>query len=310
VNARSLSMEELRSLLRVVPREDSREDLRAPQTRKLYACAFCHSRFSALLVRCSKCRTVGTVSIDYRGAEKKTSSEEPEESFEESFVEEGSLEPQSLANVPDVEVPRITSGISGFDRVLGGGFARGKVILVSGKPGVGKSTALLGALSHPAEHGYRVLYDSSEEDNSQVANRGRRINASMRIEVSSETDLYKALQRAEGYDILVLDSAQMFVDSRLSTYAPGSITQVKNVGVKAVEFARRTNCAVVILAQTNRIGELAGPNHIAHVVDAVFQFKRMKGGKRQFVCAEKNRTGQAPALWRCRMDDNGKIVNR
>jgi DNA repair protein RadA/Sms len=307
--AHPLSLDELRSLLETTPHAANGEE-----PKKLFACAFCHQRFAKFAVRCSRCRTIGTVSLDYRGAEdhvplvaRESAISEEEESLQEG--PENDERPQVIADITDEEIPPISSGLRGFDHTTGGGFAGGKLFLVSGRPGVGKSTLLLQALSIPADKGKRVFWGTSEETKSQVAKRAKRVKASLHIEVWSETDIDKVLGYARGMDIIVLDSLQMFIDNHLNK-APGSISQVKNCGIKSLEFARETGAAVVLLAQVDKTGKIAGPNHVAHICDGVFQLKRVKGGRRQFVCEEKNRTGQAPAIWRCRMDEDGKLVER
>jgi predicted ATP-dependent serine protease len=306
--------------------------------RVFHACQACGQGWDGPRVQCARCGAWGTVAFDPEQArlgpfpsftsrheplDEGDWDEDPEEGegpdTEDSETEDLDAEgeggwnvpsaPQAIGDVPIEEFLWIPTGIEGMDRVLGGGYARKLTVLLSAKPGSGKSTLVLSSLSVPAESGLRCLYLSGEEKSDQVARRGRRIGASSKIDVVSERNLERAITIAKsGYDVACFDSAQVLYDGRV-TGQPGGITQVKNVGLRLTELAQTANMAVVVIAQVSKDGKIAGPNHLVHIVDTHCRLLKFKNDRRGFSCPEKNRAGRTPQIWRCKMDAVGKVVD-
>lgn len=185
------------------------------------------------------------------------------------------------------------SGIGEFDRVLGGGVVPGAAILLSGEPGVGKSTLLLEVAARVAARGERVLYVSAEESASQVRLRAERTGAlSDELYLASETDLATILGQVHAVKpaLLIVDSVQT-VSSALSDGAPGQPAQVREVAGTLIRIAKERNLPVLLVGHVTKDGTIAGPRLLEHLVDVVCSFEGDRQTALRFVRALKNRFG-------------------
>jgi len=185
------------------------------------------------------------------------------------------------------------SGIDEFDRVLGGGIVPGAAILLSGEPGVGKSTLLLEVASRAAAIGQRVLYVSAEESASQVRLRAERTNALQpTLYLAAETDLASILGQIEEIDphLVIVDSVQT-VSSSQSDGLAGGPSQVREVASTLIRVSKDRNLPVLLVGHVTKDGSIAGPRLLEHLVDVVLQFEGDKQTALRFVRAHKNRFG-------------------
>ena len=185
------------------------------------------------------------------------------------------------------------SGIGEFDRVLGGGVVPGAAILLSGEPGVGKSTLLLEVAARVAARGERVLYVSAEESASQVRLRAERTGAlSDELYLASETDLATILGQVDAVKpaLLIVDSVQT-VSSALSDGAPGQPAQVREVAGTLIRIAKERHLPVLLVGHVTKDGTIAGPRLLEHLVDVVCSFEGDRQTALRFVRALKNRFG-------------------
>jgi DNA repair protein RadA len=185
------------------------------------------------------------------------------------------------------------SGIQEFDRVLGGGVVPGAAILLSGEPGVGKSTLLLEVAARVAARGERVLYVSAEESASQVRLRAERTGAlSDELYLASETDLATILGQVDAVKpaLLIVDSVQT-VSSAMSDGAPGQPAQVREVAGTLIRVAKERNLPVLLVGHVTKDGTIAGPRLLEHLVDVVCSFEGDRQTALRFVRALKNRFG-------------------
>ncbi|MEO5534588.1 MAG: DNA repair protein RadA [Pseudolysinimonas sp.] len=185
------------------------------------------------------------------------------------------------------------TGISEFDRVLGGGLVPGAAILLSGEPGVGKSTLLLEVASRAAQNGERVLYVSAEESASQVRLRAERTGAlSDELYLAAETDLATILGHVDAVKprLLVVDSVQT-VSSALSDGAAGQPAQVREVAGTLIRIAKDRNLPVLLVGHVTKDGSIAGPRLLEHLVDVVCTFDGDRQTALRFVRTLKNRFG-------------------
>ncbi|MEO6944610.1 MAG: DNA repair protein RadA [Lacisediminihabitans sp.] len=195
------------------------------------------------------------------------------------------IESDSVAHWP--------SGIGEFDRVLGGGIVPGATILLSGEPGVGKSTLLLEVASRAAAGGMRVLYVTAEESVSQVRLRAGRTGALQpTLFLAAETDLATVLGQIDQVDpqLVIVDSVQT-VASSLTDGLAGGPAQVREVASTLIRVSKDRNLPVLLVGHVTKDGTIAGPRLLEHLVDVVLQFEGDRQTALRFVRSHKNRFG-------------------
>ena len=202
--------------------------------------------------------------------------------------------PVPLKDVQSGETDRMTTGISEFDQVLGGGFVRGSLTLFSGEPGIGKSTLLLQAAAHIAENNGRVLYVSGEESEEQIRMRADRIcrELSGNLFILSETNMENIMTQFRKLKpvFMIVDSIQtMYTD--VADSAPGSVTQVRECGAELMKAGKGNGIPILIVAHVTKTGDLAGPRIVEHLVDTVLQFNGERSHDLRILRALKNRFG-------------------
>src|SRR5262244_401954 len=192
------------------------------------------------------------------------------------------------------DAPRLPSGIAELDRVTGGGFVRGSVLLVGGDPGIGKSTLLIQTAAALARAGHRAVYISGEEAVAQVRLRADRLGlASAPVELAAETaveDIIATLAQGKTPRLVVIDSIQtMWTDTVES--APGTVTQVRGSAQALIRFAKRSGAAVILVGHVTKDGQIAGPRVVEHMVDAVLSFEGEGSHQFRILRAVKSRFG-------------------
>lgn len=198
-----------------------------------------------------------------------------------------------ITAIDTADTPRRTSGVGEFDRVLGGGVVPGAAILLSGEPGVGKSTLLLEVAAQSAKAGRRVLYASAEESTAQVRLRAERTGALHdELFLASETDLATILGHVDDVrpELLIVDSVQT-VASSLSEGMAGHPSQVREVASTLIRVAKERGLPVIIVGHVTKDGSIAGPRILEHLVDVVCHFEGDRQTSLRFVRALKNRFG-------------------
>ncbi len=214
-----------------------------------------------------------------------------------------------LRDVGGIDVDRVSTGISELDQVLGGGCVKGSVILVGGEPGVGKSTIMLQVASIFSEHDKKVLYVSSEESRPQIKMRANRLNLSnLDLDIMSTTnfDDVESIINTEKYDFLVLDSVQTIASTDLKSPA-GTVSQVKYITYKLVEYAKSSGLTVFIVGQVTKEGAIAGPKILEHLVDTVLYFEGDYSKGIRILRAVKNRFGSTNEVGLFEMRNEGLV---
>jgi DNA repair protein RadA/Sms len=190
--------------------------------------------------------------------------------------------------------PRLASGLTEFDRVSGGGFVRGSVLLLGGDPGIGKSTLLVQVAAALARRGNRALFISGEEAVAQVRLRAERLGlADAPVELAAETsieDVIATLSEGKTPQLVIIDSIQTMWTDMVES-APGTVTQVRAGAQALIRFAKRSGATLILVGHVTKDGQIAGPRVLEHMVDAVLSFEGE--GSRQFrvLRAIKNRFG-------------------
>jgi DNA repair protein RadA/Sms len=201
----------------------------------------------------------------------------------------------SLNKVKTETKGRKKTGIFEFDRVLGGGLVPGEALLLSGEPGVGKSTLLLQSLSN-----LKTLYISGEEAAEQVKERAERLKVKLENFLFSDTLQIEGIvdgveDMKEHIDVIVVDSIQT-VYSKEVEGQPGSVTQLRDGGIKLIRLAKETRIPIIIIGHVTKGGEIAGPKTLEHMVDAVIAFEGERVSQFRILRAQKNRYGSTDEI--------------
>ena len=215
----------------------------------------------------------------------------------------------SIFDVEEADVAPLPTGISEFDRVLGGGFVPGSITLLGGEPGIGKSTLLLQAVAGFVSRGGTALYVAAEEAARQVRLRAERVGAlQRRLWLVSESELESVIEEIDRVvpALLVIDSVQVLHSSDHSS-APGSVTQVREVAHRLASEARARGMAVVLVGHVTKDGSLAGPRQLEHLVDTVLAFEGDRHHSLRQLRAVKHRFGSTSELGLFEMTEGGLL---
>ena len=222
----------------------------------------------------------------------------------------------ALGSVPEASVPRLPTGISELDRVLGGGIVPGSVMLLGGDPGIGKSTLIMQAAASIAARGGVALYASSEESPQQVRLRAERLQAVIsaggskalgeRMLVMGETNVARIIEQARRSraSLVLVDSIQLVHRADVSA-APGSIAQLRRCCLDLVGLAKSTGCGVILVGHVTKEGTLAGPKLLEHLVDVVLGFEGDRHSATRVVRGVKNRFGSTQEIGLFEMRGDG-----
>lgn len=263
---------------------------------KGFLCNECGHRAPKWLGRCPECQSWNSLLPDETGA-----------TMAARGLGEGSNEPVPFDDIDTSQVARIRTGISEFDRVLGGGVVPGSLVLIGGDPGIGKSTLLLQVAARMAGKPGRVLYVSGEESQSQVRMRGDRLDIhSAGLLLLPETSLQKIMESVERTQAscLVVDSIQTTYSETLPS-APGSLAQVRETAARLLLLAKSTGVPVFIIGHVTKEGTLAGPRALEHIVDTVLYFEGERHHDHRILRTTKNRFGPTNELGLFRMTASG-----
>ena len=217
-----------------------------------------------------------------------------------------SRHPQRLADVAVDGETRFSTGMGELDRVLGGGAVAGSLVLVSGAPGIGKSTLLLQICSSLCA-GRKVLYVSGEESERQLKLRAERLGvAPAELFILSETRLSDVLEAVSETkpDILIVDSIQTLYNEENDS-SPGSVSQVKDCTMSMMQLSKSNGITVFVVGHINKDGNIAGPKVLEHMVDCVLYFEGDPNSSYRLLRAAKNRFGSTNEIGVFEMRDMG-----
>ena len=267
------------------------------KTKTEYRCSECGWSTAKWVGQCSSCQAWGTVS--------ETASVTKAKPAQISSA-------RAARPITDIEVSgegHYPTGVQEFDRVLGGGLVPGAVVLLSGEPGVGKSTLLLEVAARLAKGGKRVLYVSAEESASQVKLRATRTGAlSENLFLATETDLSSVLGQIAQVEpeLIVVDSVQTVSSLDLDGVA-GMPAQVREVASNLIRVAKESSTPLVLVGHVTKDGSIAGPRTLEHLVDVVCHFEGDRQTSLRFIRTLKNRFGPTDEVGCFEMSGEGII---
>ncbi len=220
----------------------------------------------------------------------------------------GAAKAARLSEVGSSDYDRIDTGIGELNRVLGGGLVPGSLVLISGEPGIGKSTIIIQASANIARMGRTVLYVSGEESEEQIKMRADRVCRDLpsSLYVISETNMENVESLCETMkpDFLIIDSIQTLYSSKLDS-APGSVSQVRMCGNQLMKIGKSRGVPIFIVAHVTKSGDLAGPKTVEHLVDCVMNFSGERDQDFRILRAYKNRFGTTSEIGAFRMEEQG-----
>ncbi len=270
------------------------------KTRTVYVCQNCGRHSARMMGRCPGCAEWGTL-IETVMDDKPTGGRRVSRTLRS--------QPQRLTDVSSDGLDRIPLAIEEFSRVLGGGIVPGSLVLVSGDPGIGKSTLLLQAAALMAESAGPVLYVSGEESSHQIKMRADRLEIKTpELYLVTETELEAILAHQQNLSprILVVDSIQTTYTSELES-APGSISQVRTCANRLQDVAKSSGIATFLVGHVTKEGTIAGPRVLEHIVDTVLYLEGDRFHAYRLLRAIKNRFGATSEVGVFEMQNKGMI---
>jgi DNA repair protein RadA/Sms len=257
-----------------------------------HACSECGYTTGRWLGRCPECESWGTL-IEERVATAKDKLAAPARPL------------LRLVDVEASDAERLPTGVPELDRVLGGGLVPASLVLVSGDPGIGKSTLLLMALRDMSER-HQVVLVTGEESSAQVRLRADRLGGGAGVQILAETSLPEicATLERERPEVCVIDSVQTLYDPELGS-APGSVAQVREAAGRLLRLAKEHGIATFLVGHVTKEGSVAGPRVLEHLVDCVLQFEGDRYRSHRVLRAVTHRFGSTNELGVFEMTSTG-----
>ncbi len=270
----------------------------ASKIKSVYICNECGSESSKWLGKCPNCNSWNTFEEQVISTPKNLSAP----------ILTGNVSAKPLSQIDYTDEERIVTHIDELDRVLGGGIVKGSVVLLSGDPGIGKSTILL-QICNALQKKHNILYVSGEESAMQIKMRANRLGVeSDNVSVMTETETrtvceYIASQKP---DIVMIDSIQTMSISELSS-SPGSIVQVRESTNMLLRVGKSLSIPIFIVGHVNKGGDIAGPKVMEHIVDTVLYFEGERNQSYRILRGIKNRFGSTNEIGVFEMTESGLI---
>lgn len=277
----------------------------AKKAKTVFICQECGTEHLQWMGKCTACGTWGSLVEEVVVPEKSDDMRS-----RSSSAKQGSKGPRPLRALGARQLARIDTGIGELNRVLGGGLVPGSLTLISGEPGIGKSTLIVQVAARLADRIGTVLYVSGEESEEQIKLRSDRVcgETGDNLYVVSETNMENVLSMVEKLKpkFIIIDSIQTMYTDMLDS-APGSVSQVRACGNALMKLAKTEDIPIFIVAHVTKSGDLAGPKIVEHLVDTVLQFNGERDHEIRILRALKNRFGTTSEIGAFTMQEDGMI---
>ncbi len=262
----------------------------------LFICSNCGEGSAAWLGRCPNCQQWET----FKEARGIGEPDKTKSSKTQSFSK------TSFQKIKPLDNRRVSTGMFEFDRVLGGGMVKGSAILISGEPGVGKSTLLLQGLKN-----LNTVYISGEESAEQIKDRADRLKLQLPSFVFSDTLQVEGIidgidEMKHKPDVIVIDSIQTVYSKDVDS-PPGNVSQLREATSKLIRLAKESGVPIMIVGHVTKDGDVAGPKTLEHMVDAVLHFEGERVSNFRILRAQKNRFGSTDEIGIFEMKDSGLV---
>lgn len=271
--------------------------------KNAYVCTDCGAEHGQWQGQCVACKEWNTLSKIMLGSAATPSAKPDFRTQGYAGKTSGVLD---LAEIDLASVPRLSTNIAEFDRVLGGGLVPGSAILIGGNPGAGKSTLLLQVMCQMAQS-MSALYVTGEESLQQVGMRARRLGLPEKnLKMLAETNVEKICQIAQQQQpkLLVVDSIQVMHSADIAS-APGSVSQVRECAAYLIQYAKQTNTVLFLVGHVTKDGSLAGPKVLEHMIDCFLMLEGGSDNKYRTMRGQKNRFGAVNELGVFAMTEKG-----
>lgn len=277
----------------------------AKKAKTVFICQECGTEHLQWMGKCTACGTWGSLVEEVVVPEKSD-----DVRSRSSSAKQGSKGPRPLRALGARQLARIDTGIGELNRVLGGGLVPGSLTLISGEPGIGKSTLIVQVAARLADRIGKVLYVSGEESEEQIKLRSDRVcgETGENLYVVSETNMENVMSMVEKLKpkFIIIDSIQTMYTDMLDS-APGSVSQVRACGNSLMKLAKTQDIPIFIVAHVTKSGDLAGPKIVEHLVDTVLQFNGERDHEIRILRALKNRFGTTSEIGAFTMQEEGMI---
>ncbi len=273
------------------------------RVKSKYVCQNCGYETAGYLGKCPECGSWGSFVEELSApVEKKTEVEVLD-----------STPPMTLDEIEMNSEIRMSTNISEFDRVLGGGIVQGSLVLIAGDPGIGKSTILLQTSGELCKNNKKVLYISAEESASQIKLRAERLGVkSNTLFIYPQTNLELIKKHIESMkpDLVIVDSIQAIYTSIIQSSA-GSVSQIRECCNMLMHIAKSQNISIIVIGHVTKEGNIAGPKVLEHMVDTVIQFEGDKTKTYRILRSIKNRFGNTSEVGIFEMSATGlsEVIN-
>lgn len=273
------------------------------KVRTKYVCQQCGYETTRYMGKCPECSSWNSLVEEVIG----------KETVSAKSIVDNAQPPMLIKDITVGKEIRISTNISEFDRVLGGGLVQGSLILLAGDPGIGKSTLLLQTGGELSKQGKKILYISAEESASQVKLRSDRLQTNsdnLYIYVQTSFDCIKKQILEQRPDVVIVDSIQAIYSSEVQS-SPGSVSQIRECCNELMQIAKTENITMIVIGHVTKEGNIAGPKVLEHMVDTVIHFEGDKYKSYRILRAIKNRFGNTSEVGIFEMVSKGlkEVIN-